>query len=599
MNGAPRRLGAVLQLLGRSSVQGWLLLSALLLLLVVAAATFDPTRWPSEVGDAPTYWMQAASLAWDGDLTFDSRDHGRYLRVHGAEPEVILQSGDSGQSVSFGKPLFYALTLAPFVRLWPRHGPALANVLWLCFAAIVAARTLSRQRGPWAPLWVATFVFSSVVFANVFWTHSDLFLMCLTAIGLSLVVDGGLQSPTSSGGTALIARGLKRRWFIAGTCLTAVALSRPFYATLFFPLAFFLPQTLPRPKRVAAAVTFFFGFLSLAALSTGAHYLASHSLHPYGGERRGFSTVTGYPGVSLEPKDWKAVIDRFGNTSWTEGPTEQSRAEPRLWWANLRFFFVGRSIGVLPYFLPLVLAFIKRPKEASSWALLGAFLVSQLCFFWIRPFNFYGGAGALANRYFLPLYPVFWFLGRGRAGLLAPFLVTAMAAPFLYPLWISARSYPIDGDGVGHHVSAVAERWLPVETSQRYAKVLSRPDIVHGDLWIRFLNDAVKEDGAELRLASGLTGDLMLGSPQLLDRVLLEARSSGVSLESERPRHVETIRSAAHSAWSITLSRPTSRHATWWTSEPFNFYRLRFRLSSTDGDVVTFRLVASPLPKNG
>src|SRR5262245_62634255 len=38
-----------------------------------------------------------------------------------------------------------------------------------------------------------------------------------------------------------------------------------------------------------------------------------------------------------------------------------------------------------------------------------AALAAAGCFLLTRPFNFYGGGGAIANRYFLPLYPAFWF----------------------------------------------------------------------------------------------------------------------------------------------------------------------------------------------
>ncbi len=74
----------------------------------------------------------------------------------------------------YGKPSSYSLFIAPFIRLSPTRGAAVANALLLALAACVAARALHHRIGPTAPLWVAVWVFASVVFAYVFWVHSDL-----------------------------------------------------------------------------------------------------------------------------------------------------------------------------------------------------------------------------------------------------------------------------------------------------------------------------------------------------------------------------------------------------------------------------------------
>src|ERR1700710_1183902 len=165
----------------------WAVLGLLLAATLVGALTFDRRSWPGLVGDEATYLMQAQSLAWDFDVRYSRRDFDRFVAQWGTPPDgLILQSGDGGRTLVYAKPAAYALWIAPFLRLSPTRGAAIANTLLLAFAALLAARTLERRLGPAAPLWVAAWIFASVTFAYVFWAHSDLFLMSLVAIALAL-----------------------------------------------------------------------------------------------------------------------------------------------------------------------------------------------------------------------------------------------------------------------------------------------------------------------------------------------------------------------------------------------------------------------------
>ena len=151
----------------------WAVLAGLLVALTAAAAACDRDGWPGFVGDETTYLAQAASLAFDGDLVWSRRDHDRFFALWGRRPEgVVLQSGDGGATISFSKPPFYALYLAPFVRLSPRHGPFVANALLVALAAVVAALALRTTVGRAAPWWVAVWLFGSVAFAVMSMRHT-------------------------------------------------------------------------------------------------------------------------------------------------------------------------------------------------------------------------------------------------------------------------------------------------------------------------------------------------------------------------------------------------------------------------------------------
>jgi hypothetical protein len=96
----------------------WAVLGGLLFALLAGAATFDRGAWPGLVGDEATYLMQAESLAFDLDLTYERRDYDRFVARHGRLPDgLILQKARDVAAPTFGKPALYALWLAPFVRL--------------------------------------------------------------------------------------------------------------------------------------------------------------------------------------------------------------------------------------------------------------------------------------------------------------------------------------------------------------------------------------------------------------------------------------------------------------------------------------------------
>ncbi|HEY0558274.1 MAG TPA: hypothetical protein VGG20_28745, partial [Thermoanaerobaculia bacterium] len=372
-------------------IGSWAVLGLLLAATLAGALTFDRRSWPGLVGDEATYLMQAQSLAWDFDVRYTRHDYDRFVAQWGTPPDgLILQSGDGGRTLVYAKPAAYALWIAPFLRLSPTRGAAVANTLLLALAALLAARALERRLGPTAPLWVAAWIFASVAFAYVFWAHSDLFLMSLVAIALALAYgaprDG--EAEESPGRTAL-------RWAAAGLLLGLVFASRPFYGTLLLPAAL----AVPAPRRRLGLATLAAGAV-VAVLASGLTHLAeADSWTPYSGERQSFDAKTGFPAVSLPPESWRQRGVGRGNRSWHAADI----MGPRLSAWNSLYFLTGRDVGILPYYLPLLLGLAAFRRGEGRGMLILAALAAAACFLITRPFNFYGGGGAIANRYFLPL----------------------------------------------------------------------------------------------------------------------------------------------------------------------------------------------------
>jgi hypothetical protein len=548
----------------------WAVLGLLLAATLVGAATLDRRSWPGLVGDEATYLMQAQSLAWDHDLRYSRHDYDRFVEQWGTRPEgLILQSGDSGRTLTYGKPASYAAWIAPFVRLSPTRGAAIANAMLLALAAIAAARTLERRLGPAAPLWIAVWIFASVAFAYVFWAHSDIFLMSLTAFALALAYGAPGEGERQE--TPLR---MALRWLAVGGLLSLVTLSRPFYGVLLIPVAF----AIPRAQRRLALSAFVLAVGVLVTVSLFTNLAEADAWTPYGGERQSFDSHTGFPEVELSAASWRAQIVAQGSRSWK--PADEFDAPQSAW--NVLYFLVGRHVGVLPYFLPLILGLAAFRRGQGRGMLILAALLACAGFLIARPFNFYGGGGAIANRYFLPVYPAFWFAAGRPARASWALLAAVVAAPFLWPLWTHPRAFFLDQDGGYRYVSDFARRLLPYETTQSHLKPSGREDFVHNGLWIKPLttNLRAEEDGARIHLESPGRGQILLGSPRPLEGIRLVLFPPAPSrVEISGAENVTSLpRPRGGTVRLLHFPHPRAVHRMWWTRDPVYLYQLGMRM---------------------
>ena len=576
------------------------ILLALLAALLVGVLTFDRSEWPSLIGDEATYLMTAESLAFDGDLEFERHDYDRFLEHWRLEPEgLILQSGDAGGRITFGKPFFYPLWMVPFVRLSPMKGPFLANFLILGIAAIVASGALRKTLGAVAPLWVACSLFASVAFAYTFWAHADLFLLALTAIALSLAFWEQGEDATHLERSTRPEREKRRlilRWAGVGALLAVVVFSRPFYLPLFLPVVL----ALPRRGRWRAGAALLVGAVGLTVAAAVVHRLNADAWTSYGAQRRGFYSATGFPGVQFPAEEWQESLDDLGDAAWAEARTlfDVPRSDPSLWLWNGVYFSIGRYVGVLPYFLPVLLGLFGRPRGASRRALLIAVGISVAGFFLYRPFNIYGGGGAMANRYFMPLFPAFWFMASRPCRLRRIVAIFLVAAPFLWPLWRDARSFPMRSNHTYRYVSTLAARTLPFETTQSHLKPAGRSDVLHGGLWVKFLTPTLrpKRDGTALLLDRGSRGQLLLGTYEPLEQ--LELRTLGDPAEIVRVVDGATVLSEETDSrgrvLNLLVQRPRARHPMWWTWHTIYLYELTLESETTAEGRITFRIRVPP-----
>ncbi|HSS51954.1 MAG TPA: hypothetical protein VLX28_23685 [Thermoanaerobaculia bacterium] len=577
---------------------GWVLLVLLLVLTLIGAVRLDRSRHPL-IGDETTYAMQAASLAWDFDLSYTRQDYDRFVAQWGAPPDgLVLQSRPGSDRLVYAKPPLYALILAPFVRVAPVRGPVVANALMLTAAALLAALALRRRLGQAAPYWTAAFVFASVAFAYVFWGDADLFLLACTAAGFALVywedrrfLPGDEPPPQIYGGEDTEPeRQSLGRWCGAGALLGVAVVYRPVYLTLFLPAIVAAWEGPPRRRRAAVA-GLVLGALAVAALSMGIQWLAGGDPTAYGGQRQGVYGQQGYPDVEYPAAGWSQRVMQHGNASWLQRQALRPQLSPSLAGWNLVYVLIGRNVGILPYFLPLLLGFLAFQQDRGRWAIPLAVGAAVAAFLVLLPFNFYGG-GALANRYFLPLYPALWFLAaRPVRAVWAP-LVVLLASPFLGPLWNDPTGYPLGADGQPRYVSAMARRWLPFETTQ--ANLPGDQVAMEGGLWVKLLNHNAWHAGrgTSLRIAGGAPVDLFLGSPQPLDSVdfeLDEHAPTQLRMGDDDLRPLMLLANGSE-IFEVRLGTERAVHPLGWTPYDVHFYALHFFLPGARTQPIGLRI---------
>ncbi|MFL6233291.1 MAG: hypothetical protein ACJ76N_09175 [Thermoanaerobaculia bacterium] len=581
-------------------VTAWGALIVLLLLTLIGAARLDRSKLPL-LGDEATYAMQASSLVHDFDLTYTRKDYDRFVAQWGVPPQgLILQSRPGSDRLTYGKPPLYALLLAPFVAVSPVRGPLVANALLLAAAALLAARALRNHIGSAAPLWVAVWVFASVAFAYVFWGESDLFLFAAVAAGFALVYWGerrywkkGDPPPQIyQGEDTEPSRAFVLRWLGAGALLGIAFLYRPVYLVLLIPALLAAWET-PRGRRGRALSGLLLGVLGIAALSMGLQWIAGGDPTGYGGQRQAIYTRA-YPEVSYPAAQWSDQVRHEGNASWLQADAVRPEFNLKLLGWNLLYFLAGRNIGILPYFLPLLLGFLAFRPDRGRWAIPLAVAAATLAFLVLRPFNFYGG-GPLGNRYFLPLYPALWFMAaRPVKAIWAPVLVL-LASPFLQPLWTAPTSYPLAESGDYRIVSPLAQRWLPYETTQ--ASVPGQQVAVGNGLWVKLLDHNLwpANKGDALRIAGSAPAHLLLGSPKRL-------KGLNVELDKNAPSHLRIgenelrpvlLEPNGSVVFEIAMEEPKAVHPLWWSPGDYYLYDLEMQLPGAKTVPIGMRLWAA------
>lgn len=588
----------------KARVGSWALLVLLLAANVYAVFVLGPPEGALPP-DAATHILQAESVAHDFDLQYSKADLDRYVEARGERPGgVFLRSPDRGERIAYGTPVPYAVAAAPIVRLAPTgRGLWLANALFLALACVFATVTLERRIGPTAPLWTAAFAFASVAFVYTFRAGPELFAASLVALAFALAYRGeGSPAghfteiysgplPDEEPGRAVA------RWLGVGALAATVAAFHPFYLLLLWPLAL----AVPRGRRKVGIATLLGTALAVLLAWAWLQGAAGGSWVPWERGGRLFTPETGFPAVDVPVAAWpeeeagRAGLDAIGLEALVPGGVPDGLPGSAVFGWNVLFLLVGRHLGLLPYFLPLVLAFAAFLGERGRSAIPPAVLAALAATLFVSPYAFAsigtGAADAPGNAFFLPLYPALWFVaGRPlRPSWLAAAVV--VAGLYVYPAWLD----PV-GAGAGRaELSVVAERVLSFETTQ--TALPSVDDVQHGALWVRTAGAAEglarSAEGDALRVGPGERAVLWLGSPVPVTTLSLDLMAGGPSrTEVAGAEILRTVLSPAGGvSFVLDPGEPDRRHTVAWSSTPYAFYRLVIGFPEHAGEPVGFEIV--------
>ena len=378
--------------------------------------------------DEATYYMMGHSLAADGDLAYRREDLARVYREFPSGPSgVFLKKGrDLDVSMTrdlpfvevasapdpdparlfYGKSYVHAAAAAPFVALFGTNGFLLLNAVLLAVMLLAGYLFLNARSSPVVSVLLAGgFLMASVAPAYFVWITPELLNLALVMLGYFCWLFKEVADPGSAPrGTRWLLTG--RSDLVASVLLGLATFSKPSNILLILPLLLWFAIRKRWAPMVAAGTVF---ALTGALLLAGSIAIAGE-WNFQGGERRTFYEK--YPF-----QDNKVPWDTVGQDRRTDGV--DILFDRRVFWThlthNLLYFMAGRYSGMLPYFFPGVFAvgafvLARRRRRPWQWLVLGAGAAEILLLvIWI-PDNYFGGGGAVGNRYFVGAYGVFLFL---------------------------------------------------------------------------------------------------------------------------------------------------------------------------------------------
>lgn len=360
--------------------------------------------------DEAVYFSMTQSLAHDGDIEYTRRDLIRYYRSFGAGPlGIFLKKGKAGK-IFFAKSWVYSLFAAPFVRLFRTNGFFVFHSILLCLILLMGWSYFSLLNRPWLSfLAIGTFLFASISAVYFLWMTPDFFNLSLvfSVLFLWLYKHAYQRSSPQEQAKGRLQAILLSDWsdYLACVIAAIAVFSKPPNIALMGPLVL---HTLIK-KRFVKAVMMILAFLAVSVMFWGANQAITGNWNYQGGERKTFYGEGGYP---LE-KDTLTFNTARGSLMTSEGYAQRHLFPPRVFVHNFFYYFFGRFSGITWYFFPAFLAlflFFIRRKQAFQWLILLALMGEILIYIILMPDNYAGGGGALANRYFLSIYPFFFFL---------------------------------------------------------------------------------------------------------------------------------------------------------------------------------------------
>lgn len=461
---------------------GWLIAAVVFSVYGGLAVTVDfPQAAVGIQSDEATYYLMGYSLAEDGDLEYRREDLARGFREFSSGPAgIFLKRGTDvtgfgltlappfvrfpGQPdwdparLYFGKSFAYPLFAAPFVRLLGTNGFLLLNALLLTLSVTLAYAFVAARSGPVVgALLGGAFVLATVVPVYFVWIAPELFNFTLGLLAYFLWL---YKHARASGGEA--ARG----WLehpatdvLAAAVIGLATFSKVTNVLMLGPLAVWLAWR----RRWGQLLLVTAAWAIVTAALFGANVASSGEWNYQGGDR---STCYGTYPFQDSGRGLEVCQERGRDESLWE-----VIFDPEVFWSNLRanvvYYFVGRSSGLVPYFFPAVLALAmfgiaaaRRRAADWQWLACGGLLLQIATFIITLPYTYFGSGGSVGNRYFMGVYGTALFLLPAMRSTWLAVVPWVVGGLFMAPLVLNPFQTSIRP---GDHTGTGLFRRLPVE----------------------------------------------------------------------------------------------------------------------------------------
>ncbi len=441
--------------------------------------------------DEAIYYALTQSVAQDGDLEYTNKDLLRYYQAFPSGPLGIFLKKGKDNKIFFAKSFAYPLFAAPFVKVLGSNGFLVFHSLLLFLILFMGYTYFSLSNRPsLSLLYTLTFLFASIAVVYFIWISPDFFNFFLVfAVAFlwlykmkysekenQVKIQNKLQSFLLSDWTD----------YLASALVGIAFFSKPPNIVLMGPLVLYVLFK----KRFLKALLMVLVFLLVSGFFWGTNYLATGEWNYQGGERKTF-----YGPYPLEKEGM--TFDSLGHEMTSEGYGGKHLLPPRVFIYNLFYYFWGRFTGITWYFFPALLfliLFFFGKKRSYQWLIFTALLAEILIYIILMPDNYAGGGGALANRYFLNIYPLFLFLPGLKKSFKEVGLSWIIASVFISQILISPMLH-------SHYPATHAKKFpfkiLPVEltlinniptnTNPKASRQKVGTESQHA--WIYFLDD--------------------------------------------------------------------------------------------------------------
>jgi len=353
--------------------------------------------------DESSYFSVTQSLAFDYDLEYTRKDINRIREYFPGGPMGLFLKKTKNGKIFFAKSYIYPLFLSPFFRLFGLNGILLFNGLMVFLSVLMGFLLLKKFHSEKSSLIFTTgFILATVIPIYIWWITADLFNFFVLFTALFFFFY-----PFKN----------KIFFYVSPFFFSLSAFSKPYNILAIGIIYLILLYKKEWKKFIIISIISIIITGSMAGFYSYQTGEWNYKLF-MGGERRTFhgkypfefpvdddgNIINGVKAYKFED-GFKMTFDDY----W-----DRFYISPEITLLNLFYFIFGRFTGIFIYFFPaffIFILFLFQKKEHSDYFILFSIIVGIFTYIILAPDNYFGGSGSVGNRYFMNVFPIFFFLG--------------------------------------------------------------------------------------------------------------------------------------------------------------------------------------------